>query len=54
LKALAVTAGARTVQLPNVVTMTEAGMPGVEIATRFGIAGPAGMSRAIVERFSQA
>lgn len=54
LKALAVTAGARSVQLPDVVTMTEAGMPGFEIATWFGIVGPAGVPRAIVERFSQA
>lgn len=54
LKALSVTAATRSVQLPDVPTMAEAGMPGFEIATWFGIVGPGGVPRPIVERFSQA
>lgn len=54
LKPLAVTAAARSVQLPDVPTTSESGLPGFEIATWFGVVGPGGLARSIVERFSQA
>lgn len=54
LRPLAVTAATRSVQLPDVPTMAEAGMNGFEIATWFGIVGPGGVPKPIVERFGLA
>ena len=54
LRALAVTASARSIQLPEAPTMAEAGVQDFEVATWFGIVGPGGVPRPIVERFSQA
>jgi len=45
LRALAVTSGSRLEALPNVPTLREAGLDGVEIRTRAGIFAPAGVSR---------
>jgi tripartite-type tricarboxylate transporter receptor subunit TctC len=52
LRALAVTSGERDPQLPDVMTMREAGYPGLETAGWQGIVGPAGMPRDVVLRLS--
>jgi tripartite-type tricarboxylate transporter receptor subunit TctC len=50
LKALAVTTPRRWVELPDVPTMAEAGVPGYEATLWLSISGPAGMPRDIVQR----
>ena len=50
LKALAVTTPKRWVELPDVPTMEEAGVPGYEATLWLSISGPAGMPAAIVQR----
>jgi tripartite-type tricarboxylate transporter receptor subunit TctC len=49
-KPLAVAATQRNPQLPNVPTMKEAGVPGVEISAWYGIYMPAGTPKAVQER----
>lgn len=53
LKALAVAAPRRASALPQVPTTSEAGFPGVEMTTWYGLFGPAGLPRAITERWQQ-
>ena len=48
-RALAVTSARRTALLPDVPTLEEAGIPGVDISTWWGIVGPAGMPATIVD-----
>jgi tripartite-type tricarboxylate transporter receptor subunit TctC len=50
LKALAVTTPKRWVELPDVPTMAEAGVPGYEATLWLSLSGPAGMPAPIVER----
>lgn len=50
LKALAVTTSKRWVELPDVPTMSEAGVPGYEATVWLSISGPAGMPAPIVQR----
>ena len=50
LKALAVTTPKRWVELPEVPTMAEAGVPGYEATLWLSISGPAGMQAPIVQR----
>ena len=50
LKALAVTTPKRWVELPDVPTMAEAGVPGYEATLWLSISGPAGMPAPIVQR----
>jgi tripartite-type tricarboxylate transporter receptor subunit TctC len=47
-RALAVTSTKRTALLPDVPTLAESGLPGVDLGTWWGIAGPAGMPADIV------
>ncbi len=54
LRALAVTTPKRVATAPDVPTMAEAGMPGVEIVLYSGILGPKGMQPALVERINKA
>jgi tripartite-type tricarboxylate transporter receptor subunit TctC len=54
LRALAVTTPKRVGTVPDVPTMTESGMPGVEIVLYSGILGPKGMPPALVQRINQA
>jgi tripartite-type tricarboxylate transporter receptor subunit TctC len=53
LKALGSTAG-RVAQLPDVPTMTEAGLPKVDAAPDFGIVGPAHLADPVLARLSDA
>ena len=50
LRPLAVTSGSRIATLPNVPTMAEAGFPDFEVSAWFGVYGPAGMPRPLVEQ----
>jgi tripartite-type tricarboxylate transporter receptor subunit TctC len=54
LRALAVTTPARIGALPEVPTMIEAGVPGYVVAGWNGLAGPAGMPAAIVDKLNAA
>ena len=53
LRALAVTGTSRNPLLPNVPTMAEAGVPAVVVESYVGLAGPAGLPAAIVDRLNQ-
>ncbi len=50
IKVLAASTAQRTRAMPDVPTMAEAGLPGFDAFTWFGIAGPPGMPREIVQR----
>ena len=50
LKPLAILAPARHPQLPDVPTIAEAGYPGLNVETWFGLLMPAGTPREVVER----
>ncbi len=52
LKALAVTTPARSPLTPEVPTVTEAGVPGYDVAVWFGIAAPGGTPRPIVDKLN--
>jgi tripartite-type tricarboxylate transporter receptor subunit TctC len=52
LRALAVTSGKRTPALPDVPTMTEAGLPGFDIDNFLGLLAPVRTPRPIVKRLS--
>lgn len=54
LKALAVTSGTRVPQLPEVPTMIEAGVPGYEVMSWFGLWAPAKTPKPIVDKINQA
>jgi len=54
LKAIAVTSGKRSPALPNVPTIAEAGVPGFEASSWFGVLAPAGTPKDIVDKLSQA
>lgn len=49
---LAVSTARRSALLPEVPTMSEAGVPGYESNTYFGVLGPAGLPREIVEQLN--
>jgi tripartite-type tricarboxylate transporter receptor subunit TctC len=50
LRALATTGAARSAVAPDIPTVAEAGVPGYEATSWYGIIGPAGMSKAVVNR----
>ena len=52
LKAIAVTTPKRWVELPDVPTMAEAGVPGYEATLWLSISGPAGMPKDLVQRLA--
>jgi tripartite-type tricarboxylate transporter receptor subunit TctC len=54
LKALAVTGGSRSGILPDLPTVAEAGLPGYQANTWYGLYGPAGLPAPIVERINRA
>jgi tripartite-type tricarboxylate transporter receptor subunit TctC len=49
-RALAVTTPKRSPLMPELPTMEEAGLPGYQVVTWFGLLGPANMPKAVVER----
>ncbi len=52
LKALAVTSATRAPALPEVPTMAEAGLPGFDASSWFGVLAPAGTPRAVVVKLN--
>jgi len=52
-RALAVTGSKRAAALPEVPTVAEAGVPGFESTNWYGLVGPAGLPRPIVERLNR-
>jgi tripartite-type tricarboxylate transporter receptor subunit TctC len=52
LRALAVLAPQRSSALPDVPTATEAGLPGFEVTTWYGVLAPAGTPRPIIDRLN--
>jgi tripartite-type tricarboxylate transporter receptor subunit TctC len=50
LKALAITGGQRFAALPDVPTMAEAGLPGYQAQTWYGLVAPAGTPAAVIKR----
>ncbi|POR11989.1 tripartite tricarboxylate transporter substrate binding protein [Diaphorobacter sp. LR2014-1] len=52
LRALAVTTAKRSVALPDVPTLEEAGLPGFDMGTWFGMLAPAGTPKGIVARLN--
>ncbi len=53
LKAIAVTSSMRSPALPNVPTIAEAGLPGFEASSWFGVLAPAGTPKDVVDKLSQ-
>jgi tripartite-type tricarboxylate transporter receptor subunit TctC len=53
LRALAISSAARSGVLPDLPTMAESGLPGFEVALRYGLAAPAGTPPPIVERLNK-
>jgi tripartite-type tricarboxylate transporter receptor subunit TctC len=53
LRALAVSTAKRAIQLPNVPTIAEAGVPGFEFALWFGLWAPAGTPAEVVDKISK-
>ena len=54
LRAYGVTSAKRTATLPEVPTVAEAGVPGYEYSTWYGLLAPAGVPRPIIDRLSKA
>jgi tripartite-type tricarboxylate transporter receptor subunit TctC len=52
IRAIATGGRARAVALPQVPTMSEAGLPGFESATYFGLLGPSGIPRKIITQIN--
>ena len=52
IKILAVSSAKRSPLLPNVPTFAEAGMPGFQAAPWFGLVGPAGLPKAVVDKIA--
>ena len=52
-RALAVTGSRRIAALPDVPTLREAGIPGTEVTTWFGLFAPAGTPKAVVDRLQR-
>jgi tripartite-type tricarboxylate transporter receptor subunit TctC len=52
LRALAVTGAARSPLFADVPTVAEAGLPGFEVVSWYGLIGPAGMPQAVVKRLN--
>jgi tripartite-type tricarboxylate transporter receptor subunit TctC len=52
LRALAVTSARRSAGVPELPTVAESGFPGFDASSWFGLAGPAGLPREIVEKIA--
>ena len=53
LRALAISSAKRTSLLPDLPTVAESGVPGFEVALRYGLAAPAGTPPAIIARLNK-
>jgi tripartite-type tricarboxylate transporter receptor subunit TctC len=53
LRALAITSAKRISLLPDVPTVAESGVPGFEVALRYGLAAPAGTPPAVIARLNK-
>ena len=53
LRGLAVTSGARSAAAPAIPTMSEAGLPGYEASSWYGMVAPAGTPRAVIDRLNR-
>jgi tripartite-type tricarboxylate transporter receptor subunit TctC len=53
LKAIATTSAKRASVAPNVPTMAESGLPGYELSLWYGLVGPSGMPRDVIERLAR-
>src|SRR4029078_3520271 len=53
LRALAISSAKRTSLLPDLPTVAESGVPGFEVALRYGWAAPAGTPPAIIARLNK-
>jgi tripartite-type tricarboxylate transporter receptor subunit TctC len=53
LRALAITSARRSSLLPDLPTIAESGVPGYEVALRYGLAAPAGTPPAIIARLNK-
>lgn len=53
LRAIAVTSPTRLAMLPNVPTVAESGLPGYEVFAWFGVIGPRGMPRSVVDKLNK-
>jgi tripartite-type tricarboxylate transporter receptor subunit TctC len=53
LRALAISSAKRSSVLPDLPTLAEAGVPGFEVALRYGLAAPTGTPKPIVERLNK-
>jgi tripartite-type tricarboxylate transporter receptor subunit TctC len=53
MRAIAVTTPRRSAGAPDIPTVAESGLPGFELSPWFGIVGPAGMPREIIERLNR-
>jgi tripartite-type tricarboxylate transporter receptor subunit TctC len=51
-RALGVSTSKRSPQFPDVPTIAESGLPGYEVTVWYGICGPAGMARALVDKIN--
>jgi tripartite-type tricarboxylate transporter receptor subunit TctC len=53
IRALGVTGLKRSVQLPDVPTIAESGLPGFDVSLRYGIVAPAGTPRPIIDKLNK-
>jgi tripartite-type tricarboxylate transporter receptor subunit TctC len=53
LRALAISSAKRSTLMPDVPTLAEAGVPGFDVALRYGLAAPAGTPRPIIDRLNK-
>jgi tripartite-type tricarboxylate transporter receptor subunit TctC len=53
LRALAVSSAQRAHALPDLPTVAESGVPGFDVALRYGLAAPAGTPKPIIERLNK-
>jgi tripartite-type tricarboxylate transporter receptor subunit TctC len=52
LRAIAVTSPRRSPMLPDIATVSEAGLPGFEVSSWFGLFGPAALPKEIVSKLN--
>ncbi len=53
LRALAISSATRSSLVPDVPTLVESGVPGFDVALRYGLAAPAGTPRPIIDRLNK-